>query len=106
MTGLVDKPLRYMGQALVRFANVYGRDLLINNSPHLYEGVDFHIVRHNQGRNWRGMFFNRECWLMLLGFPLDHWINECIQNAIASFGRVLLWKMITCIFLGYWFGPE
>jgi hypothetical protein len=29
---------------------------------------------------------------MLMGFPLDHWNHECIQNAISSFGRLLLWE--------------
>jgi hypothetical protein len=29
---------------------------------------------------------------MLLGFPLDHWNHDTIQNAIASFGRVILWE--------------
>jgi hypothetical protein len=51
-----------------------------------------HFVRHNQGRNWRALNFNRECWLMLLGFPLDHCNHSSIQNAIASFGRVILWE--------------
>jgi hypothetical protein len=31
------------------------------------------------------------CWLMLLGFPLDFWTHEHIQNAIGSFGKVLMW---------------
>jgi hypothetical protein len=29
---------------------------------------------------------------MLLGFPLDNWNNEDIQNVIASFCRVILWE--------------
>jgi hypothetical protein len=27
-----------------------------------------------------------------MGFPLDHWNHECIQSAIGSFGRLLLWE--------------
>jgi hypothetical protein len=38
------------------------------------------------------MNFNRDCWLMLLGFPLDHWNHDSIQNVIVSFGRVILWE--------------
>jgi hypothetical protein len=76
----------HLGQALVRFVNVHDRDVLVNNSPHLYGGVDFTLVRHNEGQNWRALNFNRECWLMLMGFPLDYWNQDCIQNAIASFG--------------------
>jgi hypothetical protein len=37
------------------------------------------------------LYFNHECWLMLLGFPLDFWTHEHIHNAIGSFGRVLMW---------------
>jgi hypothetical protein len=29
---------------------------------------------------------------MLMSFPLDHWNHECIQSAIISFGRMLLWE--------------
>jgi hypothetical protein len=29
---------------------------------------------------------------MLLGSPLDHLSHDCIQHAIGSFGRVLLWE--------------
>jgi hypothetical protein len=37
-----DIQLSHLGQALVR---------LVNHSPHPYRGVEFHVVRHNQGRN-------------------------------------------------------
>jgi hypothetical protein len=39
-----------------------------------------------------GSFFNRECWLMLLGFPLDYHSSEYLQAAIGSFGRLILWE--------------
>jgi hypothetical protein len=29
---------------------------------------------------------------MLLGFPLDYWNFESIQNAVVFFGKVLLWE--------------
>ncbi|KAL5683743.1 hypothetical protein ACJX0J_010128, partial [Zea mays] len=28
---------------------------------------------------------------MLLGFPLDFWAHDHIQNAIGSFGRAIMW---------------
>jgi hypothetical protein len=80
------------GQALVHFANVHDRDNLVNTNPHMYGDVQISFVRHNQGRNWRALTFNHECWLMLLHFPLDYWNHESIQSAFASFGRVLLWE--------------
>jgi hypothetical protein len=62
----------HLGQALVCFANVHDRDNLVNTSPHMYGDVQISFVRHNQGRNWRALTFNHECWLMLLGFSLDY----------------------------------
>jgi hypothetical protein len=29
---------------------------------------------------------------MLLGFPLDYWTIESIQNAIGTFGKMMLWE--------------
>jgi hypothetical protein len=61
----------HLGQALVRFANVHDRDNMVNSSPHAFGGVQISFVRFQDG-NWRALNFNRECWLMLLGFPLDY----------------------------------
>lgn len=38
--------------------------------------------------------FNRECWLMLVGFPLDYWSVGHISksNAIKNFGTLLVWE--------------
>jgi hypothetical protein len=81
-----------LGQALVRLVNAHDRDMLVNQSPHQFGDAMVHVVRHNQGCNWRQIKFNRECWFMLLGFSLDYWNHDCIQNALAGFGRVLLWE--------------
>lgn len=53
--------------------------------------VQITFTRHNQGRNWRRTNFNHECWLMLMGFPLDYWEMDYIQDAICSFGRLDNW---------------
>jgi hypothetical protein len=50
----------HLGQALVQFARVYGRDTLIANSPHQFDNMQISFVRHNQGCNWRHVTFNRE----------------------------------------------
>jgi hypothetical protein len=82
----------YLGQALVHFENIFDIDLLVNNCPHPYGGVSYTVVRHNAAKNWRAIQFNQECWLMLLGFPLDCWNNDSIQNALVSFGRMIMWE--------------
>jgi hypothetical protein len=69
--------------------HIYDRDNLIAQSPHPYQDVTFSFVKHNEGRNWRRVEYNRECWLVLLGFPFDFLSSEYIQSDLASFGRVL-----------------
>jgi hypothetical protein len=54
-------------------------------------GFSFTVIRHNEAWNQRALNFNHECWLLLLGFPLDFWTHEHIQNAVGSFGTVLMW---------------
>lgn len=81
----------HLGQALVRFYRVYDRDTLIQNSPHQFDNVAVSFVKHNQGRNWRHVTFNREVWLMLLGFPFDYCGEEYFDNALAPFGKMINW---------------
>ena len=49
------------------------------------------FVEHNQGRNWRTIDFNKECWLLLMGFSPDFREDEFVANTISTFGRVLYW---------------
>jgi hypothetical protein len=51
----------HLGQALVRFVHIYDRDRLITQSPHPYGDVFFSFTKHNEGRNWRRLEYNREC---------------------------------------------
>lgn len=81
----------HLGQALVCFNSPIDRDALIINSPMPMGNVHVSFTRHNRGRNWRRVNFNHECWLMLMGFPLDYWQTDYIQDAICSFGKVDNW---------------
>jgi hypothetical protein len=81
----------HLGQAYVRFAQSFDRDQMIQLGPVVYGNVTITFVEHNKGRNWRAFNFNRECWLMLLGFPPDYREDEYVVNTISSFGRVLYW---------------
>jgi hypothetical protein len=83
----------HLGQALVQFVHIYDQErLLISQNPHPYGDVYFSFRKHNEGRNWRQIEYNREVWLMLLGFPLDYLSQESIQHAIASFEKMLMWE--------------
>jgi hypothetical protein len=62
----------HLGQALVHFENAHARDLLVTQSSFQFGDLQVSVVRHNEGRNWRALQFNRYCWLMLMCFPLDH----------------------------------
>jgi hypothetical protein len=44
----------------VRFENAHMRDILVNQSPFQFGDVEVSLVRHNEGRNWRALQFNRE----------------------------------------------
>jgi hypothetical protein len=89
--GFSDIQPSHLGQALVCFNPPIDRDALVLHSPLPMGNVQVSFTRHNQGRNWRRVQFNHECWLMLMGFPLDYWETDYIQDAICSFGRVENW---------------
>lgn len=63
----------HLGHAFVRFEHDYDRDIFVLESPHQYGDVNITFTQHNQGRNWRRVNFNQECWLMLMDFPNDYW---------------------------------
>jgi hypothetical protein len=63
----------------------------VHNSPHQWLDIKFSFVYHGEGHNHRELEFNHDCWLMLLGFPLDYWNSENIEDVIASFAR-LIWE--------------
>jgi hypothetical protein len=50
------------------------------------------FVNHDAGTNHRALKFNHDCWLLLLGYPLDYWNNENLEATISSFGRMLIWE--------------
>lgn len=80
------------GQAYIRLSRASDRDSLVHHSPHLFHGLSIDFVNHDRGPNARRVLFNRECWLMLIGYPVDDHSLEDIKNAIKSFGRLILWQ--------------
>jgi hypothetical protein len=80
------------GSAYVQFSHVRDRDRLIRESPIPFNDVHVTFIKHNEGPNWRKTYFNSECWLLLVGPPLDHWFTEDINAAFCDIGKVLLWE--------------
>lgn len=81
----------HLGQAYVRFRNAFDRDRLVSHDAYIFGDVSITFVEHIKGRNWRAVNFNRECWLMLMGYPPDFREDEFVANTISTFGRVLFW---------------
>jgi hypothetical protein len=79
----------HQGQAYIRFRNVYDKE--IEHGPFQFGDISISFVDHNKGHNWRAVNFNRECWLLLLGFLPDYREDVYVVNSISSFGRVLSW---------------
>lgn len=77
-----------LGQAYVRFDRALDRDILVNQGPIAFDNIFLTFVNYNEGRNWRRVHFNTECWIMLMGFP-PHYQEEFYQSAISSFGRFM-----------------
>jgi hypothetical protein len=89
--GISDVQPSHLGQALVCFNSPVDRDSMVINSPRQMGDVMVTFSRHNPGRNWHRVSFNHEWWKLLMGFPLDYWETEYIQDAICSFGKLENW---------------
>src|SRR5688572_20377730 len=57
-----------------------------------YAYINFSFVQHNRAANARRVGFNKECWLILIGFPPDSRSTREIEDSIKSFGRMILWQ--------------
>ncbi|KAJ1277065.1 hypothetical protein BS78_05G265400 [Paspalum vaginatum] len=89
---VIDIQPTHLGQAYVRFRFQHDCENLILSSPHAFGDVNVSFAKHNRGRNWKSVQFNRDCWLMLMGFPLDYWEQDYLDQAFSPFGHVLKWE--------------
>ena len=78
------------GEAYVQFRHVRDRDRLIQQGPHAFDDVFISFTKHNEGRNWRMVHFNRICWLLFVGVPFDFCNTDDIASAISTWGRSLV----------------
>lgn len=82
------------GQAYVRFNSAADRDRLISRGPIPFDNVHIVFQKHNEGMNWRSFNLNREVWLLLVGFPADLRNFHELSNAVAGFGKLLVWDRV------------
>jgi len=81
------------GQAYVRLASVFERDMLVHGGPQLMNnGESIFFTPHNRAWNNRTAIMTHEVWIMLLGLNLDLWTEPLIEKAVSSFGRLMIWE--------------
>uniref|UniRef100_A0ACD6ALI0 Uncharacterized protein n=1 Tax=Avena sativa TaxID=4498 RepID=A0ACD6ALI0_AVESA len=84
-----------IASAFIRLDSPSDRDWLIDQSPHNVNGITLSFQCHNAGINHRHDEYNRECWLMILAFPLDLWDLDHLKGAIKDFASLLVWDKAT-----------
>ena len=80
------------GEAYIQFQHVRDRDRLVLESPHEFDDVHISFTKHNEGRNWRRAHLNRDCWLLLVGPPLDYINSEDVRSMFCRIGNVIAWE--------------
>lgn len=81
------------GVGLFQFASVIVRDSLVLGNP--YELDPHHslrLIKHDEAHNLRNCNFNRICWILFLGFPLDYQSPQFIISVVAPYGKVLQYQ--------------
>jgi hypothetical protein len=89
-----------LGAAYVRFSHVCDRYRLIHASPIPFGDVHVSFCKHNEGVNWRRFSFNRECWLLLVGPPLDYRFTEDLNAVFQILGSCCSGKKMKQIWGG------
>jgi len=80
------------GQAYVRLASVFERDMLVQGGPQLMaNGDSIFFTPHNRAWNNRTAIMTHEVWIMLLGLNLDLLSEPLLEKVVSSFGRLLIW---------------
>lgn len=68
------------------------RDKLVSDSPHVFGDIMISFAKHNEGRNWRRVYFNRLCWILILGVPLDYQTTDDLATSISKWGKLIAWE--------------
>lgn len=68
-----DFPVRVVPlPGLFEFESTVQRTALLDASPIPFAHGQIIVQRHDEARNFHACNYTRECWVMLLGFPLDY----------------------------------
>lgn len=84
----LPSPLRL---GLFEFESTVQHAALLDASPIPFAHGHIIVERHDEARNFRVCNYTRQCWIMLLGFPLDYQTADFLKAVVAPFGRLLHW---------------
>lgn len=80
-----------LGLGLFEFQSTIQRTTLLDASPISFGHGEIILQRHDEAKNFRACNYCRQCWIVFLGFPLDHQLNDYIKAVVAPFGRLHHW---------------
>lgn len=80
-----------LGLGRFQFEDTTQRENLLDASPLNFGQWVITVRRHDEARNFRSCAYIRQCWIMLLGFPLDFQSVDFVRASVAPFGRFLRW---------------
>lgn len=80
-----------LGLGLFELESTVQRSALLDASPIPFGHGHLVVERHDEARNFKVCNYSRQCWIMLLCFPLDYQTSDFIKAAVAPFGRLLHW---------------
>ncbi|WVZ57952.1 hypothetical protein U9M48_008279 [Paspalum notatum var. saurae] len=80
-----------LGLGLFQFGSTVQRQILLNAGQIPFGDGFLEVFRHDEGLNLRDCVYERRCWIMILGFPLDYQDTDHLHAAVAPFGRLLNW---------------
>jgi hypothetical protein len=79
------------GIEIFDLGSLYQKHGLIAGNLHDVEGIMIHFISHDRVKNFRSISYERKCWILMLGFPLDFMHNFYIHQVVSSFGRLIRW---------------
>ncbi|KAL6646715.1 hypothetical protein ACP70R_015409 [Stipagrostis hirtigluma subsp. patula] len=80
-----------LGAATVIFGSVAERETMIAKGSRPFPPYYIHFLRHDEGPNARACPMDQECWILLLGYPLDC-LNLChLAKVVSGFGLLTHW---------------
>jgi hypothetical protein len=79
------------GIGLYQLDSAFDKDLVMAGNVHDINDIHVSFINHDHALNKRNWDYSRYGWIMLLGYPLDYRNLAHIDQAVASFGKMVIW---------------